>query len=276
MKNATPSEKRKSLALEKIDSLETQRIANRYRKDADIDEQDFEFLIEELNLKTRIEAVQDIILGDNKILCAFLNFRKALTKKHPEYKYLLMRDDWEPIIAELYIFGGIQEDSYKVIPFGNISWTTEITTEKALYLKIIPGADNQQVIDFLHTPENSITRKFKEIDVVVSKVKSRTKKEDTHSLDLWVRVLDTFSTDEIRDAFALRFPGEYREQFTLSGKRKTLARAKYKLIAHYLFHRFNLFTGSGRPYSEETIKSIVQKANKNKLQIKPGLFKKIP
>ncbi len=276
MKNATPSDKRKHLALTKINSKETVEIAQKYRKAGGIHNQDFEYLVEELGLPYRNEAIQNLISGDNNLLRAFLSFRKALTKKYPEYKYLIMRDDWEPVIAELFIFGDIQDDTYKVIPFGNISWTQDITAEKALYIKIIPGADNKQVIDFLNAPENSVSKKFKQIDVVIPKVTARTGKKETSDLDLWVRVLDTFTSDEIRQAFALRFPSEYKERFTIDGKRKSLALAKYELIAHYVFHRFNLFAHNGHPYSDNTIKSIAQKANKDKTKIKSGLFKKIP
>lgn len=276
MKNATPSDKRKHLALEKINSQETEKIAVKYRKLAGIYNQDFSFLVEELSIPTRHEAVEELIAGKDKILRAFLNFRKTLAKKYPEYQYLIMRDDWRPIISEIFIFGDIQEDTFKNIPFGNVSWVQEKQDEKALYLKIIPGANNKQVFDFLNQNENDVLRKLKKIGVIVPKVKTRSGKIDTYSLDLWVRVLDIFSSDEIRNAFALRYSTAYTEKFTLNGKRKQLERAKNELIAHYVFHRFGLKKPDGKVYSPDYIKSILKKAKDNKTKIKPGLFKDIP
>lgn len=276
MKNATPGDKRKHLALEKIDSKETEQVAIKYRKSAGIYNQDFGFLVEELGLPSRNEAVEELIAGKGKMLRTFVNFRKTLAKKYPEYQYLIMRDDWKPIIAEIFLFGDIQEDTCKNIPFGNVSWVQEKQDEKALYLKIIPGADNKQVFDFLNQTENDVLRKFKRMGVIVPKVKARTGKYDTATLDLWVRVLDKFSSEQIRSAFALRYSTAYTEKFTFNGERKQLERAKNELIAHYVFHRFGLKKPNGKVYEPNYIKSILKKAKDNNTKIKSGLFSEIP
>ncbi len=279
MRNATPNNNRKNLAIETIASAETEKIAVKYRKTGGIDNQDFEYLIDKYdwtNLVLRNSFVKEIINEKPILSKAFIGFRKALTKKYPEYKYLILRPEWEPVISELFIFGDIQEDTYKNIPFGNVFWTKDTTDTDALYLKIIPGADNQQIFDFLRTPGNDVLRKFKEIGIGVPKVKKRATKTDTGGLELWIRVLDTFSSEEIRSAFALRFSSEYKEKFTINGKRKALERAKDELIANYIFHRFNLKKPDGKPYSGNYIKSIIKKAKDNKTQIKTGLIKQIP
>jgi hypothetical protein len=276
MKNATPSDKKRGLAINKINSFETEKIAGRYRRIGGFEGHDFDFLIDKYDwtyLPLRNEIVDDIIESNQKVKRAFTNFRKALTKKYPEYKYLIERGDWKYILAELFLFGDIQPDT--VVPFGNVSWSENKDGEKALYLKLLPSADKQQVIDFLKVPENNINKKFKEIGIVVPKVKGRTSK-DTYRLDFWVRVLDTFSSDEIREAFALRYSNEYNIEFMLSGKRKSLARVKYELISHYVFHRFHIFGTNKKPYSANYVKLIVEKAKKQKTEIKAGLFKTVP
>jgi len=276
MKNATPSDKRKILTLRKIDSKDTEKLAVKYRKLGGIHNQDFSFLVAELGIPRRYEVAEELISGKHKLLRAFENFRKALVKKYPEYQYLLVREEWRPIIAELLLYGDIQEDTYKNIPFGNVAWTQSVTDEKALYIKIYPGADNKQVSDFLGQSENNISRKFKKLGVVVPRVKARIGKAETPDLDLWVRVLDTFSSERIRDAFAIRYPGAYKENFTLNGERKSLERAKAELIAHYVFHRFNLKRPNGKVYSPNYVRSIIQKAKDSNTKIKTGLFTEIP
>lgn len=277
MKNATPSDKRKSLALEKISSLETEKIAEKYRKSGGMTGHQFDFLIDEddwTHLPLRKDFVNEIVIENPKISKAFVNFRRALVRQYPEYKHLIEREDWTFPIAEIFLFGDIQHDTET--PFGNISWFETDDQEKALFIKILPGADRQQVIDFLDKSENRIDLKFKKLGIVVPKVKARIKKDDTYALDLWVRVLDTFKADEIRDVFALRYPKEYTEKFTYEGRRKTFARAKYELIAEYVIHRFGLKKPNGKAYSADYIKSILKKAKKEKTKIKIGVFKKIP
>ncbi len=277
MKNATPSDKRKRLALEKIDSLETEVIAEKYRKIGGIDGHQFDFLIDKYEWTSflhRKDFVINIINTNSKLEKAFVNFRKALAKKYPEYQYLIMREDWNFVIQEILLFGGIQYDTE--VPFGNVSWSTSNEKEKALYLKILPGADKKQITDFLNKKENNLINKFKEINVVIPRVRSRTKKTESYNFDLWVRILDTFSSEEIRDAFAVKFPTEYKSNFAPNGKRIGLYRAKYELISHYLFHRFNLKSPKGGPYKADYVKAVIEKAKKNKVQIKNGLIKKIP
>ena len=76
----------------------------------------------------------------------------------------------------------------------------------------------------------------------------------------------------------MRFPTQYRERFVQenSNKRKSSYRAKYELISHYVFHRFNLSKGKGEKYKADYIKSIVEKAKKDNTKVKSGLFKEIP
>lgn len=277
MKNATPSDKRKHLALEKINSEETEIIVQKYRKLAGINGHQFDFLIDKddwTHLPLRKDFVDEIVNNNPKIFKAFMNFRGALVRKYPEYKYLIERDDWTFPVEEIFLFGDIQHDTET--PFDNISWFKTGDQEKALFIKILPGADRQQVIDFLDKSENRIDLKFKKLGIVVPKVKARIKKYDTYALDLWVRVLNTFSSDEIRDAFALRYPKEYKEKFTYEGRRKTFSRAKYELIAEYVIHRFGLKKPNGKAYYADYIKSILKKAKNDKTKVKSGLFKKIP
>lgn len=278
MKNATPSEKRKALALEKINSLETEAIAEKYRKVSGIKGHQFDFLIDEDDwtyLPLRKDFVGEIINEKPELKKAFTNFRKALAKKYPEYKYLIEREDWTFPLQEILLFGGIQHDTKR--PFGNVSWLENNTGEKALYIKILPGADKKQVIDFLNEPANNIDANFKKLGVVLPKVKARLGKYDTGTLDLWVRVLDTFDTDQIRQAFSVRYSNAYRENFMHeNGRRKSFSRTKCRLISHYVFHRFGLKTSDGHYYSDEYIKSILETSRKNKAQIKNGLFKEIP
>ncbi len=277
MKNATPSDKRKRLALEKIDSLETEVIAEKYRKIGGIDGHQFDFLIDKYEWTSflyRKDFVSNIINTNSKLEKAFVNFRKALAKKYPEYQYLIMREDWNFVVQEILLFGGIQYDTE--VPFENISWFVSNDKEKALYLKILPGGDKKQIADFLNKKENNLINKFKEIGVSIKRQKNRARKEESYNFDLWVRVLDTFSSEEIRDAFALKFPTEYKSHFSPNGKRIALYRAKYELIAHYLFHRFNLKSPKNGPYKADYVKAIIEKAKKNKTQIKIGLFKQIP
>lgn len=277
MKNATPSDKRKRLALGKIDNLETEVLAERYRKIGGIDGHQFDFLIDKYEWTSfphRKDFVSNIISTNSKLEKAFINFRKALAKKYPEYQYLIMREDWDFVVQEILLFGGIQYDT--VVPFGNVSWFVNGDKEKAIYIKVLPGADKKQITDFLNKKENNLINKFKEINVVIPKTKSRAKKEESYNFDLWVRVLDIFSSEEIRDTFALKFPTEYKSHFSPNGKRITLYRAKYELIARYLFHRFNLKSPKGGPYKADYVKAVIEKAKKNKAQIKSGLIKKIP
>lgn len=277
MKNATPSDKRKALALERIDSLEIEVIAEKYRKIGGIKGHQFDFLIDEddwTSLPLRKEFVDEIINEKPGLKKAFVNFRKFLAKKYPEYKYLIEREDWTFPLQEMFLFGDIQHDTE--IPFGNISWLTNDDTEKALYLKILPGADKKQVIDFLDEPSNNIVSKFKRLGVVIPKIKARLSKSDAYKMDLWVRVLDTFSNQEIRKTFAVRYPKAYTEKFMLNGKRKALERAKEELIAHYVFHRFGLKKPDGKAYSPNYVKSILKKARDNKTEVKLGSFKEIP
>lgn len=278
MKNATPSDKRKALALEKIDSLETEKIAEKYRKLGGIKGHQFDFLIDEDDwtyLPLRKEFVDEIINEKPNLKKAFINFRKSLARKYPEYKYLIEREDWTVPLQEIFLFGDIQHDTER--PFGNVSWFINDSTEKALYLKILPGADKKQVMDFLDEPSNNIDNNFKKLGVVLPKVKARIGKYDTGTLDLWVRVLDTFDTEKIREAFSIRYPSDYRKDFMQDNrKRKTFSRTKCRLISHYVFHRFGLKTSDGQYYSDEYIKSIIERAGKNKTQIKNGLLKEIP
>lgn len=276
MKNATPSDKRKSLALEKIDSLETEAIAEKYRKTGGIDGHQFDFLIDKYEWTSftyRKDFIDEIISKNFKLEKSFINFRKALIKNYPEYKYLIEREDWKFPLQEIFLFGGIQYDTE--VPFGNISWSVN-NQENALCLKILPGANKKEIIDFLNESKNNLDEKFKQIGIVSPKVKARTKRDENYDLDLWVRVLNNFSSKEIRETFSSKFPNQYQEKFILNGKHKSFARIKYTLISYYLFHRFNLSTSGGRPYSAETIKAIIQKSNKNKTQIKKGLISKIP
>jgi hypothetical protein len=84
MKNATPSDKRKALARGKIDSLETEALAEKYRKVGGIKGHQFDFLIDEDDwtyLPLRKDFVGEIINEKPELKKAFINFRKALAKK---------------------------------------------------------------------------------------------------------------------------------------------------------------------------------------------------
>lgn len=217
------------------------------------------------------------LLTNEKIQKAFTGFRKAVGRKYPEYKYIVSREDWEYPLIEIFFLGGLQSDTYKIIPKENITWY-ENNDKTALYLKIFPGVDKQQIIDFLNRQENKIEIKFKALGIVLPKVKSRTNKAPVYELDLWVRVLNTFKTEEIRKVFIEKYPLEYKKHFMheKGGDRKDVYRSKYELISHYVFHRFKLSGKNGSKYKADYIKSIVEKAKKNKTQIKSGLFTKIP
>ena len=274
MKNATPSEKRKGIALEEIDNLETENIAQKYRKLAGIQYEDFDCLIEELGMQSRNEVL-DELLSSTKIGKAFNAFWNKLIKEKKEYQGLLSQDDWRYAIAELFFFGEIQPDTIKTLNFVRVFWVDNVI-KKTLMLKILPGATKKEIIDFINLPENNIVNQFNKIGIVSITSKTRTSHRDTYSLDFWVRVLDSFSSQEIRETFQEKFPQIYKNKFAPNGKDVHLSRAKYNLISEYLFHRFNLKTPKGKSFSEEYIKTIAEKSKKNKTQIKKGLSKKIP
>lgn len=269
MKNATPSEQRKTILLEEVDSLETEKVAQKYRKMAGIQDESFEYLVIELGLELRNEAVEELLQKD-KIAKAFHLFCKSLVKKYPQHSSLISEKEWKYAIAEIFFFGEIQTDTRKELNFSRVFWTE--TSEKALLIKILPSATKKEIADFLNSPINNLDRKFREKGIKSISPKKRNRENNTSALDLWVRVLNNFSSDEISNTFQKKFPQEYKETFN----RKTNYRLKYELIAHYLFHRFNLKSPKGGPYKADYVKAIIEKAKKNKTQIKNGLIKKIP
>lgn len=281
MKNATPSERSLNITLAKLTGTYAEKISNRYRKIAKIEDYEFDFLVDVKDkedwtpLSERKVFFQEFLKENKETSNYFYKFLKSLIKKYPEYESLILLDDWYYLLIEFFFLGEIQQDTYKSISKELVFWS-ENPKDKFLILKIYPGADKKDVLYFLSRKENDIYKKFKEKNIVIFESKSRAKKEESYNFDLWVRVLDTFKSEEIRDAFAIKFPTEYKLHFAPNGKRIALYRAKYELIAHYLFHRFNLKSPNKGPYKADYVKAIIEKAKKDKTQIKIGVFKQVP
>lgn len=280
MKDATPSGKNVGVALSKLTSKDAEKIANKYRKACGMEEFPYDFLVDvDLEedwkpLLSRKGYFVDLLKENKEVSNSFNKFLKELVKKYPEYTALVSIKEWNYLLTEFFFLSEIQPDTIKTISGEMITWDNN--KEKFLTLKIYPGTDKKDIVNFFNRKENDLDKKFKEIGLNIKRQKNRAKKEESYNFDLWVRVLDTFKSEEIREAFALKFPIEYKSHFAPNGKRITLYRAKYELIAHYLFHRFNLKSPKNEPYKADYVKAIIEKAKKNKTQIKNGLIKKIP
>lgn len=275
MKNATPSEKALSKILSKIESKETEKLAEKYRKIAGTYFDDFEWLLTELSPVSRREFIDDF-LSKEKIGKAFNNFWRQIARNNPEYASIILQKEWKYVVAEIFFLGESEKETLNALRFSGVKWVAQKTREKAIFLKIFPGTKVEEIMSFLSTPGNSIEAQFKNIDIEIPETKYRTKKPDTYTLDLYVRMIDTFPTEEIRLAFSLRFPREYKEEFAPLGKKLAKNRVRHALIASYIFHRLKLTNPKGKRFSEEYIRTIVEKAKKNNTQIRKGLIKKIP
>jgi hypothetical protein len=275
MKNATPSEKALNKILSKVEGNETVKLAEKYRKIAGTYFDDFEWILIEDAPPTRNSVIDDV-LEKEKIGKAFKNFWRQIARNNPEYESLILQKEWKYAIADIFFLGEIRNETYETLYYSGVKWADQKTKEKVIFLKIYPGTKIAEISDFLDTPGNSIEAQFKNMGIEIPETNYRAKKSDSYTLDLYTRMIDTFSTEEIRLAFAQRFPREYKEEFAPFGTRLAKNRVRYSLIASYIFHRHKLSNPKGKRFSEEYIKTIVEKAKKNKTEIKKGLIKEVP
>lgn len=283
MKDATPSEKSKQKALSKLTGIEADKIAKRFRKIGGIEDHGFDFLVD-VDIKEdwsplsfRKDFFKDYLKQNPKIADSFEKFCKSLGKKFPEYKPLFLIEEWRYLLIEFFFMNEIQPDTELSIPRQLIFWDKN-NEEKALILKIYVGTEKKDILNFLNIPGNNLSKKFEEIGIKKPKLKTRSRKTNTDSFDLFVRSFDTLQTEEIRKVFSVRYPIEYKKYFMndTGGERKHIYRVRYELISRYLFHRFGFKSPKGEPYKADYVRSIVEKSIKQKTKLKPGLFKSIP